>query len=87
MESMPQLLRPNGVKKGRLSNWRPTLLWTFETNTNYCPIESNMPASKREWDGFFADCVSHAYHDDTYAKEFGIKIGDILASVEAQILC
>ena len=46
-----------------------------------------MPVCKREWDGFFANCVSHEYHDDTYVKEFGIKIGDILSSVEAHILC
>ena len=28
----------------------------------------------------------NAYHEDPYAKEFGIKISDRLASVEARIL-
>ena len=84
---MPQLLMPNGVKKGQLSNWRPELLQTFEWKKNYYSAESNMSTSDREWDEFFEDCVSHPYHDDPYAKEFSIKICDILALVETQILC
>ncbi|XP_058072666.1 protein argonaute 10-like isoform X3 [Magnolia sinica] len=36
---------------------------------------------------FFGYMVHHdAYHEDPYAKEFGIKISEKLASVEARIL-
>jgi len=36
---------------------------------------------------FFVQTVHHnAYHNDPYAKEFGIKISDRLAQVEARIL-
>lgn len=40
------------------------------------------------WDILFSFQTVHhnAYHDDPYAKEFGIKIDDKLASVEARIL-
>lgn len=36
---------------------------------------------------FFLQTVHHnAYHEDPYAKEFGIKISERLAQVEARIL-